>query len=273
VRSFESELGSLLANRQHGSRTITAGIAELLLAAPFPSPLPRKDFITLAHRILASASAFALLHDLFHVVGSELYGAPDADAAELRRLRTAIEAWYANWNAAQEATTACAVSGLEDEMTLATISNSRAVRDLLIAAARNGLHLHVLVSESHPGGEGATFVQSLLDSPHDLTLLSDAALPDRMGEANLLAFGADAVFSDAVMNKVGSVALAEAAASLNCPLWVIAETQKWAPAAWGIPPGPETKSAPPAPPTDRTTRSTSPLHLFERVQARLVDRA
>jgi len=272
VRLFEAELSSLLAARQHGSRALTAGIAELLLTTPFPSPHPREAFISLARRILTTAPPFALLHDLFHFVGTELYLKPDIGAADLERFRTAVETWRARWSAAQAAATAGALSGLEDGMTLATISNSSAVRDLLIAAGQSDFHLRVLVSASYPGGEGATFVQSLLDSPHRLTLLSDDALPARIGEVDVLVFGADAVFSDAVMNKVGSTALAEAAGRLNRPVWVIAETQKWAPAAWRITPDSEAKTGSPGAPRGALAPSVSPLHLFERIRSPLINR-
>jgi translation initiation factor 2B subunit (eIF-2B alpha/beta/delta family) len=152
-------------------------------------------------------------------------------------------------------------------MTVATISNSKAVCDLLLAVAARQDRLQVMVSESVPGGEGVAFAHSLEHSCHHVTLLSDDALLARLDRADRVILGADAVFSDGVVNKVGSLALAQAARRLGRELWVIAESQKWAPKAWGV------ETARVEVPADQKSAeapaSTSVL-LFEPVAAPLV---
>lgn len=265
--SFESELGSISADRRSGSRTIAAAIARLLVTGAVPSPLPRAKFVAIARLILARTPAFALVFDLLHHLGTSLFAKGDSQEAEGAQFRAAVEAWRVGWSAAQEAITRHAASRLGDGMTVATISNSKAVCDLLLAVGARQDRLQVMVSESEPGGEGVAFAHSLEQSPHHVTLLADGALLARLEQADRVILGADAVFTDGVANKVGSLALAQAARRLGRELWVIAESQKWAPKAWGV------KTArvemPVAQKTGGKPASTSVL-LFESVAAPLV---
>jgi translation initiation factor 2B subunit (eIF-2B alpha/beta/delta family) len=62
--------------------------------------------------------------------------------------------------------------------------------------------------------------------------VADADAPARVGEASLLLVGADTVFRDgALCNKIGTRALAEAAAAHDVPMLVACELIKLAPVA------------------------------------------
>lgn len=100
-----------------------------------------------------------------------------------------------------------------------------------VAGALAGYDGPVLVAESVPGGEGRAVARELAEEDHDrdVTLLPDAAvaaaLADREVSAALV--GADTVLPDGdVANKVGTRALALAAAREGIPLYVVAARDK-----------------------------------------------
>lgn len=264
---FESELRSVLKDRESGSRAIALEIATLLTSDSLPRSLSRTHFIDLARFILSGTRAFALVFDLLHHLGTTLFASPHAEEVEGVRFRAAVESWRTDWAAAQHAATGHAIARIEQGMTLATLSNSGGVRDVLVAAAEHGLRLRVMVAESHPGGEGIKFANALKSSPHRVSLLPDPVLLGELDQADRVVLGADAVFADAVLNKVGSVALAGEARRLDRELWVIAETQKWVPRAWGVATGP---GDPEKDPGREGAGADARLSLFESVPAQLV---
>lgn len=116
---------------------------------------------------------------------------------------------------------------LEDALPL-THSASATVHEALV---RSGPAL-VTCTATEPHGEGRRFADELRAEGLTVELVEDAEAPDALRSASVLLLGADTVFRDgAICNRVGSAALAEAAAALNVPTVVAAETIKFAPVA------------------------------------------
>ena len=108
--------------------------------------------------------------------------------------------------------------------TVATLSRSGTVSAALEDAAPA-----VLVSESHPGGEGRSVATALADCGLDTTLTTDAALPGLVaaGDVDAVLLGADSVLSSgAVANKVGSFPVALAARRGDVPVFVVCASDK-----------------------------------------------
>lgn len=92
------------------------------------------------------------------------------------------------------------------------------------AVAAGGAPLPVLVCESRPIFEGVRLARAAADAGASVALCTDAAgaaLVARDGCAAVLV-GADAVTSDAVVNKVGTSALVRAAVAAGCPAFAVA---------------------------------------------------
>jgi len=110
-----------------------------------------------------------------------------------------------------------------------TLSRSQSVRWALLALGAPQRPARVSVLESLPGGEGRHFANELRKGGLPARVVPDAQGVRTVEGADLLVVGADAVFSDgSVVHKVGTAALARAAARSGVPVIVIAGLSKFA---------------------------------------------
>jgi translation initiation factor 2B subunit (eIF-2B alpha/beta/delta family) len=108
--------------------------------------------------------------------------------------------------------------------TVVTLSRSGTVLSALLLSTPD-----VYVATSEPGGEGVGVAETLARSGLDVTLTSDAALAQVLADepVDAAVVGADAMLADgSVANKVGTRALALAAAREDVPLYVVAARDK-----------------------------------------------
>jgi translation initiation factor 2B subunit (eIF-2B alpha/beta/delta family) len=88
----------------------------------------------------------------------------------------------------------------------------------------------VICTVSEPVGEGRAFAEEWRAAGLDVELVEDDEAPNRVKDASILLIGADTVFRDGtICNKVGTTALAKAAAEAHVPTIVAAEVIKLAP--------------------------------------------
>src|SRR5438445_87537 len=79
------------------------------------------------------------------------------------------------------------------------------------AAQEHGRVRRVLLSESRPAYDGRPQALALLESGLAVEYSIDMALFERLAEADVVVVGADAVFPDHLINKLGTHALAQLA--------------------------------------------------------------
>ncbi|MCY3818205.1 MAG: hypothetical protein OXH52_02405 [Gammaproteobacteria bacterium] len=101
---------------------------------------------------------------------------------------------------------------------IVTHSASSTVRHLLADLAPD----RVIVGASEPGGEGRRLAAEL-----GVRCVSDAEAVRRVAEAGAVLVGADAVGTQTFVNKVGTLALAQAACDADTLFFVVAESFKW----------------------------------------------
>jgi translation initiation factor 2B subunit (eIF-2B alpha/beta/delta family) len=83
---------------------------------------------------------------------------------------------------------------------------------------------------SEPVNEGRAFAEELRGEGLNVDLVEDADAPAALDDATLFLVGADTVFRDGTLNnKIGTTALAEAAAARDIPTVVACEIIKLAP--------------------------------------------
>ncbi len=83
---------------------------------------------------------------------------------------------------------------------------------------------------SEPVGEGRAFAEDLRGEGLNVDLVEDADAPAALDDATLFLIGADTVFRDGTLNnKIGTTAIAEAAAARGVPTVVACEIIKLAP--------------------------------------------
>jgi translation initiation factor 2B subunit (eIF-2B alpha/beta/delta family) len=122
-----------------------------------------------------------------------------------------------------------------------TISYSSSVVGVLRELATRTT-LRVVGGEGRPRLEGRRLVSELAAKGIEATLVVDAALTAVLSEAACVVMGADAVFGDRWINKVGSFGLAAAAALRGVPVYVITARDKFVPAALAPSVAPDSRS-------------------------------
>ncbi|WP_022670302.1 hypothetical protein [Hippea alviniae] len=105
---------------------------------------------------------------------------------------------------------------------IATISFSNSVLKLLKMIKPQKVYLSI----SHPAREGELLAENLMKEGIEVVLFEDAAYSLVMRDVEISIIGADAVFDDAVVNKIGSYALALLSREFDVPFYVVANKFK-----------------------------------------------
>ncbi len=101
----------------------------------------------------------------------------------------------------------------------------------LCYAHERGRIRRVLLSESRPAYDGRPQALALLESGLAVEYSIDMALFERLPEADVVVVGADAVFPDHLINKLGTHALAQLAQLQGIPCFSLCAANKFLPAA------------------------------------------
>jgi len=89
----------------------------------------------------------------------------------------------------------------------------------------------VLLSESRPAYDGHPQAAALLEYGMAVAYSIDMALFERLAEANVVVVGADAVFPEHLVNKLGTRALAQLAQLQGIPCFSLCAANKFLPTA------------------------------------------
>ncbi len=139
-----------------------------------------------------------------------------------------------------------------------THSASATVREALLHTLLHSPPARVICTVSDPVGEGRAFSEELRDEGLNVDLVEDAEAPAALDDATLFLLGADTVFLDGTLcNKIGTTALAEAAAARGKPVVVACEIVKLAPI--------DAASAPELSPAERALFELTPPHLITEI--------
>jgi translation initiation factor 2B subunit (eIF-2B alpha/beta/delta family) len=135
-----------------------------------------------------------------------------------------------------------------------THSASATVREALLHTPPE----RAICTVSEPIGEGRAFAEELRAEGLNVDLVEDADAPAALADATLFLLGADTVFRDGTLcNKIGTTALAEAAAARETPVVVACEIVKLAPI--------EAVSAPDLSAEERALFELTPPHLITEI--------
>ncbi|MEO7000993.1 MAG: hypothetical protein ABI068_04225 [Ktedonobacterales bacterium] len=220
-------------DREHGASWLARQAAQALAEASATSDVDdtagRLQRIHQAARDFAAArpSMAALANTAARIWYPATQGAgqPGETLQALQTLHSEAQRLLDTWEHAADAI-ADAASPLLGEA-LYTFSRSGTVEHVLYWLARDGRLHRVIVGESHPGDEGRTLAQSLAAQGIAVTLITDAACGVYLREASAVVIGADSVRADgAVVNKIGSYALALMAGDQRIPVYALCETLK-----------------------------------------------
>jgi translation initiation factor 2B subunit (eIF-2B alpha/beta/delta family) len=185
---------------------------------------------TLVDAVLVAQPAMAVMLNLAQ---QALQACPDALplATVRQQLQQRLAVFRRDLRASTEALCQRALAVLPPQSTVLTYSNSATVVAALRYAHDHGRIRRVLLSESRPAYDGRPQAVALLEYGIAVEYSIDMALFERLAEANVVVVGADAVFPEHLVNKLGTRALAQLAQLQGIPCFSLCAANKFLPTA------------------------------------------
>ena len=215
-----------------GAATVAKTAAEVMRRAAVRLPAGsveelRRGLGEAGRKVLDAQPAMA---PLVLLVRSVLAAAEGADRLEAGRHAAAgaAEDFRAGLEQRSRRVAEQAAAVLEGRRTIATISQSSTVRAALLLGdeARSRT---VVCFESRPMREGRELATSLAAEGVQVVFAVDAAAASLVPSCDVVLMGADSIGDGGVVNKIGSAALAQAAARHGVPVYVLADESKLLP--------------------------------------------
>ncbi len=218
--------------RTHSSSVVAANAAhalEELLDREYPSVeayLRELEHNSSALR-RANPSHASLVTTQREIVEAVREADPSSVDAAKARTEGAIEEVVSTIETAKHRAAERVADRLEDGMTVLTHDYSTTVLEALEAAARDGAHLDVFVTEARPRhlGRKTARVLGRIDRL-ETTLIVDSAAGHYLQEVDTVLIGMDCIVGDTLYNRVGTYPIATAAADQGVPVTVAGSSAK-----------------------------------------------
>jgi translation initiation factor eIF-2B subunit delta len=173
-----------------------------------------------ARRLSDAQPAMAIVHNVAHLVARLIAEGHDVKSV-LLEVRTELDQ-------ARDRIARTFLKVVPPHATILTLSYSDNVLEAIKMAHGRGHVNRAYVMESGPQFEGRTLASALSDAGVPSTAIPDAQGAPHLARASCALVGADSVLRDgAVVNKVGTHALAAVAADRKKPFFVACETLKF----------------------------------------------
>ena len=228
-------LQRLRTDNVSGATTLVELALDILeaFATQEASPTPH-EFVTaleaLVDAVLAAQPSMAVMINLAqHVLQVGPEGLPLTTVRE--QLQQMLTAFRRDLHASTAALCQRALAVLPSQSTVLTYSNSATVLAALRYAHDHGRIRRVLLSESRPAYDGRPQATALREYGMVVEYSIDMALFERLAEANVVVVGADAVFPEHLVNKLGTRALAQLARLQGIPCFSLCAANKFLPTA------------------------------------------
>ena len=182
----------------------------------------------LVREILKAQPSMAVMLNLVQCVLEAC--ADDAPFSGMKqRVQQALSEFRRALRLGMEALCRQAIEILPPHATVLTYSNSTTVTAVLHHARATGHLDRVFLSEARPAYDGRPLARSLAEVGVEIDYSTDMGLFAKLREADLVVFGADAVFPMYFLNKIGTYALAELAQVRNVPCFALCTANKFLP--------------------------------------------
>ena len=227
-------LQRLRADNTSGATTLVEMALDILeaFATQKSAPEPHDFSAALQHLVGAVLAAQPSMAVMINLAQQALQACPATLplATARRQLQQALAAFRRDVRCSTAALCQQALAVLPPQSTVLTYSNSATVVAALRYAHDRGRVRRVLLSESRPAYDGRPQALALLERGMAVEYSIDMALFERLPEADVVLIGADAVFPDRLVNKLGTHALAQLAQLRGTPLYSLCTASKFLPA-------------------------------------------
>jgi len=162
------------------------------------------------------APLFNLANNILHITNAE---------ESIRELKEALTTYFTHYGCT-DSILRYAVDFLSKHSCIVTHSRSSLVLQILTRISQG---LHVICTESRPLNEGRRLACELASSGAAVTLVVDNAIFSLLHKAECVLFGVDAVTPTGVLNKIGTMGIANVAKEQGIPVYAAASFHKLCP--------------------------------------------
>ncbi len=202
----------LAADNRSGSAAIITRFLSTLAESDFSRDQMEKSF-----RILMDAHPeMAIIENAYRVLSR----VPNEG------LKTAAQRYIESLDEAPAKIAEYLVPRLAPGAIVMTYSQSSTIAKVLLYLHGGGKLGGVILSEARPALEGKKMARFLAEKGIKVTLTVDCALGNLIEGVDIVLIGADAVTSEYIVNKVGSLDLVLVANYFDKPVWSLASTHK-----------------------------------------------
>ncbi len=220
--SVEEAIQELSEDHTSGaSRVARIGLQAMALLTMDAKGRPTsEDLREAARRISEAQPAMAVVHNVAHLYAQLVMEGQEPKAV--------LDEILGELESARERVARSFLKIAPDHADVVTTSYSDNVLSTIQMAASKGKVDHVYALESRPLLEGRFLMIALTEAGIPATLVPDALGPSLLARATCALVGADSVLRDgSIVNKIGTYALALAAADRRKPFYVACETLKF----------------------------------------------
>jgi translation initiation factor eIF-2B subunit delta len=199
-----------------------------------PLPIWKVELSTLASRLYMAQPAMA---PLFHLVNNMLLALEStAVQEELQpRVRHAVQTFLEQASLANERLALTTQALLPRGARIVTFSYSSSILAVLLKAHAGRRLSTVCCTESRPILEGQRLARELAKAGIAVEFGVDAVSTTFAKRADVALVGADSITTQGVVNKLGTTSLVLACRHAGIPCYVVADRNKWFPAAAPVP--------------------------------------
>lgn len=215
---IQARVAAIAADFESGASELTMRALEAFEALAARAP-PPEEIRELAAKLDTAQPNMASVRNVARLAVRLVLGSPDASAA-LREVRREI-------SGAPEKIARTALKVINGKPTIVTLSRSLAVTTTLKFLQTRRMLGQVFVLESRPGLEGRRTAAELSAAGIPTKLVTDGQGPEIVRRSDLVLTGADTILLDgSLVNKVGTLTLAQAANAANKSFHAVCETLK-----------------------------------------------
>jgi translation initiation factor 2B subunit (eIF-2B alpha/beta/delta family) len=231
--NIADELRQFGEDKTSGATTLAERAIDIFDAFIVDQPArPAADFAqsvaTVARDIVNAQPSMSIMVELARVVIEAASGGSDRAPD---RAREALASFRQEVRTAMRRICEMAVSILPRDSTILTYSNSTTVTEALLYAASRGHLGRVIMSEARPAYDGRLQARTLMTVGVQVHYCIDMGLFSLLNDADLVLVGADAIFPEHFVNKIGTRALARVATAEGFPCYCLCATNKFLPSA------------------------------------------
>jgi len=190
-----------------------------------------KEMEKVSKLLLKTRPTAVSLPNAIRYVSLGLKQAHGADLWTMKKtLSSRAEEFIKNSKEAVKAIGAIGANRISDGDVILTHCNSQAALSIIKAAFKQGKRIEVITTESRPVWQGRLSARDLLKAGIPTTMIIDSAVRHFIRDVDKVVVGADSIAANgAVVNKIGSSAIALAAWEARVLFIVAAETYKFNP--------------------------------------------